>query len=72
MADTPPDPAKARFLMIQLMRLGGLLMVLGAILILADKIPGPVPLGIGLLLFGLFEFLIMPIMLARRWKTPRK
>ncbi len=70
MADKHEDPAKARFLMLQLMRLGGLLLVLGGILIVADKISGPPFLGYGLLVLGIFEFLFMPLMLARRWRTP--
>ena len=75
MADETPDPAgdpaKSRFIMLQLMRLGGLLLILGAILILTDRVEGPHLLGYGLLAFGIFEFFILPLMLNRRWRTPK-
>ncbi|QZH73847.1 MAG: hypothetical protein JY451_08650 [Erythrobacter sp.] len=71
MADEPADPAKSRFIMLQLMRLGGLLLILGAILILTDKVAGPHLLGYGLLVFGLFEFFFLPLILNRRWRTPK-
>ena len=72
MADQPVDPAKSRFIMLQLMRLGGLLLILGAILILTDKVSGPHLLGYGLLIFGLFEFFFLPLILNRRWRTPKR
>lgn len=73
MAEDPaPDPAMARFWMLQLMRLGGALLVLGGVLILGNKVPGPPLLGYGLLVFGLFEFFAMPALLARRWRTPKE
>lgn len=65
------DPAAARFWMLQLMRLGGLLLVLGGVLIISGTVPGPEVLGYGLLVFGAVEFFAMPVMLARRWKSPR-
>ena len=68
--DPAPDPARDRFIMLQLMRLGGVLLVFGGILIVAGKVSGPPVIGYGLLLFGVFEFFIMPWLLARRWKTP--
>lgn len=65
-----PDPAAARFWMLQLMRLGGVLLVVGALLIISGRIPGPEVLGYGLLILGMVEFFVMPMLLARRWKTP--
>lgn len=67
--DTTPDPAAARFWMLQLMRLGGLLMVLAGVLMIAGRLPAPPVLGYGLLLFGAFEFFFLPRMLAKRWKS---
>lgn len=76
MSELPPrmddDPAKGRFMFMQMMRLGGLLLVIGAVLILSGKVPGPPVLGYGLLLLGVVEFFAMPIMLAKRWKTPKE
>ncbi|GGD57489.1 hypothetical protein GRI62_02105 [Erythrobacter arachoides] len=66
----PADPAAARFWMLQLMRLGGVLLVVGGMMILAGKVSGPDVLGYGLMFFGLFEFFWLPRTLARRWKSP--
>lgn len=64
------DPARARWAMLQLIRLGGLLFILGGMVVLSDVVSGPPVLGIGLLLIGLFEFFFLPVMIARRWKSP--
>ena len=68
--DPAPDPAQARWIMLQLMRLGGVLLAVGGLVIIGGAIAGPPALGYGLLAFGLFEFFVMPVMLAKRWKTP--
>jgi len=70
MADHSDDPAKARWAMLQLIRAGGLLFILGGMVILSDAVSGPPVLGIGLLLIGLFAFFFLPVMIARRWKSP--
>jgi len=70
--DPAPDPAIARFWMLQLMRVGGLLMVIGALMILSGRLPAPPILGYGLLLAGAFEFFYLPRMLAKRWKSPEE
>ena len=67
-----PDPAKPRFFMIQAMRLGGVLFVFAAIMILSGKIPGPPVLGYGLLILGMIEFFAMPHLLVQRWKSNDK
>tara|TARA_A100001391_G_scaffold66729_3_gene42465 strand:- start:52857 stop:53078 length:222 start_codon:yes stop_codon:yes gene_type:complete len=64
------DPAQGRWIMLQLMRLGGALLTLGGLVIIGGAIAGPPVLGYGLVAFGLFEFFVMPIMMAKRWKTP--
>ncbi len=70
MANQEADPAKARWMMLQLIRLGGLLFILGGMVVLSGSVSGPPVLGIGLLLIGLFEFFFLPVMVARRWKSP--
>ena len=70
--DPAPDPAQARWIMLQLMRLGGVLLAVGGLVIIGGAIKGPPVLGYGLLAFGLFEFFVMPVMMARRWKTPEE
>ena len=64
------DPAAARFWTLQLMRVGGALLAVGGALIIAGKVLGPMVLGYGLLLLGVFEFFFLPTMLAKRWKSP--
>lgn len=70
MADQEHDPAKGRWAMLQLIRLGGLLFILGGMVVLSDVVSGPPVFGVGLLLIGLFEFFFLPVMIARRWKSP--
>ena len=64
------DPAAGRFWMLQLMRLGGILLVAGGIAILSGRVAGPEILGYGLVVLGAFEFFALPVLLARRWKSP--
>ncbi len=67
-----PDPAMARYWMLQLMRLGGLMMVLLGAVIIAGRLPAPAVLGYGLFVLGAFEFFFLPRMLAKRWKSPEE
>lgn len=68
--DNEPDPAIARYWMLQLMRLGGILLAFGGVAIIAGRVDGPLVLGYGLVLLGAFEFFFLPRALARRWKSP--
>jgi len=63
MTRTPESLARARFFAIGSMR------ILGAIFMLAGfaLIRG----GLAVVLFGVFDFAVMPKILARRWRTPR-
>ncbi len=64
------DPAKARFLTIQAVRLSGVVMgVLGA-LVLGGILPLPELAGYIFLALGVFDIFILPIILAKRWRTP--
>ena len=64
------DPAKARFLVLQVLRWSGLAMVLAGLLILRHRIDLPEVAGQALIVVGLFDALIAPTLLARRWKSP--
>lgn len=64
------DPAKARFIIIQLVRLSGVAMVVFGLLIMARRIDLPVLAGYLIAAVGLFEAVIAPLLLARRWKSP--
>lgn len=71
------DPAKARFMAINLMRIGGVAMVLIGIVIIQGVLPLPDWVAYILIALGLVEAFIFPTLLARVWSTndrsgPRK
>lgn len=65
----PPDPARTRFFAIQLMRWSGLALVMIGLLAVNRRIDLPEITGYALLAIGLAAALVMPVLLARRWKT---
>jgi len=65
----PKDPARARFMALTLIRWTGVGLVLVGMLINAGRIAAPGILGVVLVLLGLFDAFVMPVILARRWKT---
>ncbi len=75
-----PDPnspdakaAKAVFFQATLIRVLGLGLVLVGVTIFMDKFPGLPPVaGIVLIVAGLFQMLVMPLMLIRRFVRARK
>ena len=64
------DPAKSRFLVLQVMRLSGAVLAIFGLSILAGKIDLPRIAGVALFLVGLFDLLVFPMILIKRWKTP--
>ena len=68
-APAPKDPAKARFMAINLIRWSGVGLVVLGLLATTGKIDLPAAVGPVLVLFGLFDALIMPTILARKWKS---
>lgn len=62
--------ARNRFIVIQLVRICGVAMVLAGLLIMNGRIDWPREAGFALAAAGLFEALLAPILLARKWKTP--
>ena len=64
------DPAAARFALLAAIRFGGAaLAILGAVVI-ARRLVEPADLiGTALMVIGAFETLLLPRLLARRWKT---
>lgn len=65
------DPAKPRWLIIQLLRLSGAVFVAVGLAIMAGKIALPPAAGTVLAVIGLFDFAVAPLLLARRWRSPR-
>jgi hypothetical protein len=66
------DPAKARFMAINIVRLTGMALALLGLAIIAGKIGLPREAGYVLFVLGLFEALIVPTLLVRKWKSPRQ
>lgn len=66
------DPAKARFIAIQLVRLTGVVMVLFALLVLNGRVDLPKVAGYLIGVIGLLEAFVAPVLLAKRWKSPNE
>ncbi|MGH6787983.1 MAG: hypothetical protein ACREBO_14235 [Novosphingobium sp.] len=64
------DPAKARFMVLNLVRLTGAVIAGAGLAIVGGKLAAPTELGYALFAFGLFETLFMPAILARKWQSP--
>lgn len=71
-----PDPAMGRFMIIQAMRLIGALLALAGIAVLTRRIAAldglPELAGYAFLAVGLVEFLVVPQVLARKWRSPKR
>lgn len=65
------DQAKARWMAIQAVRWTGLALFVVGLLIYAGKLPLPEIAGYVLMAVGLVDALLVPTLLARKWKTPR-
>lgn len=63
------DPARLSFFILQFMRLSGVAFALFGAAIIAGKIHLPPQLGLGLAVFGVIESLLLPALLARKWKS---
>jgi hypothetical protein len=69
--DPAHDPARARWMVIQMVRWTGLGVFIFGLLIYAEKIAFlPEIAAYPLMAIGLLDALFMPSVLARMWKTP--
>ncbi|MEN9718092.1 MAG: hypothetical protein RIQ99_970 [Pseudomonadota bacterium] len=64
------DPAKSRFFTMQLVRLAGALLAMAGLSVLAGKLPLPQSIGAILFVAGITHLFVVPIILAKRWKSP--
>lgn len=72
MSQTPPDPAKARFFLLGAVRLSGVAFALLGVAVVTKHWVEPAEIVGGLLIVvGMFDVLVFPLVLARRWRTPR-
>jgi len=71
-----PDPAAARFMIIQIVRLSGVGLVLLGLAIQSGRVAAldgiPAVVGYVLIAVGLIDTFVAPAVLARRWRTPRE
>ena len=64
------DPARARFVIIQLVRIGGVALAWFGLMIIGGKFDLPPLAGYFFAVAGVVEAMVLPVLLARRWKTP--
>ena len=62
--------AKRRWGRLQLVRLGAALAVLLGIVIISGRLIAVPAIGYALLVAGAFGFFALPVMLAKKWKSP--
>lgn len=71
---TEPDPALGRWLVLQVVRIAGVTLALIGLLTIAGRFApfAGLPQIVGYVFFvvGLADALVLPIFLARRWKSP--
>jgi hypothetical protein len=78
MASRPPEhngavddaDARTRFFVIGATRLIGVAIVLVGILALKGRIAIPAPAAYAFITFGLFDVFWVPLILAKKWRTP--
>ncbi len=67
------DPAKARFFALGLIRLCGVAIAFLGVAIIAKRLIEPAEIIGGALIFiAAVDVLIVPVLLAKRWRTPPK
>ena len=64
------DPARSRYFTIQAVRIAGVVQVLLALLVFNHRLDWPDWIGYLLFLNGFVDVFAIPIMLARRWRSP--
>lgn len=64
------DPARNRFLILQALRLAGIVQVVLGLAITVDKIALPHFAGYLLIANGMVDAFLIPVLLAKRWKSP--
>jgi hypothetical protein len=69
---TEPDSARTRFFTLGLIRLGGVALAFLGVAIIAKRLIEPAEVIGGILLFiAAFDVLVVPVILAKRWRTPK-
>jgi superfamily II RNA helicase len=63
--------ARQRLIVMNVVRLSGVILAMIGLAGIAEKLPIGREIGAFLFIFGMFEALFMPAVLAKRWKSPR-
>lgn len=63
--------ARTRFMVIQIVRLTGLGLFLFGLLTIAGRVELPAAAGYVLAVVGMAEMLVVPLILSRKWKSPK-
>lgn len=64
------DPAQGKWMIMQAVRLAGVVQVVLGILVITGKIDWPAAIGYVLAGNGLLDVFVIPLVLAKRWKSP--
>ncbi len=64
------DVARTRFLVINAVRIAGTAMVVIGLLVVGRAIPEPIWAGYVMIAVGFADLLIVPQILARKWRSP--
>ncbi len=64
-----PDPAIGRFWLLQLIRLGGIVMVLTGAMAVAGRLRLTEGQGAVLMVGGAVAFFFLPVLLVKHWKS---
>jgi len=62
--------ARQRFIIMNMLRLTGVFVALFGLAIIAGKLDLPREVGYVAFVVGLFDAMLLPPLLARRWKSP--
>lgn len=66
------EVARGRWLVINVLRLGGVAMVIAGMLGTRQIIPMPMIAAYALIAVGLLDVFFVPLFLARKWRSPRE
>jgi hypothetical protein len=63
--------AQRRFLVLNLVRITGAIMLVIGLAVIGNGLFGlPEPVGYLLFLIGIADFIVVPLLLAKKWKSP--
>ncbi len=66
-----PDPARAKYFLLQALRLSGAGLAFAGAAVIGHHLPLPEAVGYALVLAGAVEATIVPVLLARAWKRAK-